>query len=88
MDWEVSLQLSSPGPTSAVPPGWYLVPEMSHALYGNVPVNGLDEWDISKLGWFKSRRNRDHIDGGRHRIRDAFSATVTDCRSNQYHGEV
>ena len=31
--------------------GWYFAPELSHSLYGNVPVNGLNEWDVNKLGW-------------------------------------
>jgi hypothetical protein len=54
IDWEVSLQLSSAGPTSSLPPGWYFAPEFSHGLMGNVAVNALDEWDVRKLGWYKS----------------------------------
>ena len=34
-----------------------------HALFGNVPVNGLNEWSVYKLGWLKhdraSRKRRD-----------------------------
>ena len=33
-----------------------------HALFGNVPINGLNEWNVHKLGWLKhdrvSRRSR------------------------------
>ena len=27
-------------------------------LYGNVEVNGLNEWSIEKLGWYKSSKSR------------------------------
>ena len=27
-------------------------------LYGNVEVNGLNEWGIEKLGWYKSSKSR------------------------------
>ncbi|CAB4064408.1 unnamed protein product [Lepeophtheirus salmonis] len=50
VDWEVSLQMSGAGPSNSVPPGWYMVPEMSHDLFGSIPINRLDEWNIYKLG--------------------------------------
>jgi hypothetical protein len=33
-----------------------------------VPVNGLDEWDVNKLGWFKFRPgwNGEDPDGADH----------------------
>jgi len=31
---------------------------------GNVPVNGLDEWDLHKLGWFKYKSNINSKDDG------------------------
>jgi hypothetical protein len=38
-------------------------PASGGLLLGNLPVNGLDEWDVAKLGWFKSRSaTEDHID--------------------------
>jgi hypothetical protein len=60
-------------------------------LLGNVPVNGLDEWDINKLGWFKFRQNwngedvdsGDHMETG-HQIKQAFSASVEDCQDNRH----
>jgi len=67
--------------------GWYFAPELSHSLFGNVPVNALDEWDVNKLGWFKSRRARDHIDTGA-QIRRAFTVNVENCRKNSYSAEV
>ena len=61
VDWEVSLQLSSVGPTNTMPPGWYFTPAGQDGwkhpgLFGNVQVNGLNEWNVDKLGWYKSTR--------------------------------
>ena len=87
MDWEVSLQVSSSGPSHALPPGWYIVSpdsanEGSSGLLGNVPVNGLDEWDINKLGWFKFRTNwngeedqAEHMDTG-HQVLDLTNTNL------------
>lgn len=55
---------------------------------GNLPLNGLDEWDIHKLGWFKSRKFRDHIDPTGHQIRQAFGAQVSNCQKNRVFSEV
>ena len=99
VDWEVSLQVTSSGPSHALPPGWYVVDPGtgsdvtgtgSSGLLGNVPVNGLDEWDVNKLGWFKFRQTSgsahdgvDHMETG-HQIRQAFSATVENCQENRH----
>ena len=60
-----------PGPSHALPPGWFVVDpgtgndvSGSSGLLGNVPVNGLDEWDLNKLGWFKFRQSAQDHDGG------------------------
>ena len=84
MDWEVSLQIGSAGPSHALPPGWYIEDPRESILLGNVPINGLDEWDVAKLGWFKSRSlSEDHIDAtGQQIIRQAFKAQVEDCGQN------
>jgi hypothetical protein len=56
-------------------PGWYVVEPGTGSgdagtsgLLGNVPVNGLDEWDVNKLGWFKFRPgwNGEDPDGADH----------------------
>ena len=65
VDWEVSLQLSSTGPSNILPPGWYFM-QMEDAvtlrnltsLYGNVPINNLNEWSLDKLGWYKTSKRR------------------------------
>ena len=35
VDWEISLQLSSAGPTNKVPPGWYFIPAGSNIWHSN-----------------------------------------------------
>ena len=27
-------------------------------LYGNLPINNLNEWDLDKLGWYKTSKKR------------------------------
>ena len=66
VDWEVSLQLSSTGPSNILPPDWYFMEieddislRNTTSLYGNVPINNLNEWSLDKLGWYKtSKRTR------------------------------
>ncbi len=90
MDWEVSLQVGSAGPSQAIPPGWYVEDPRDGLLLGNVPVNALNEWDVAKLGWFKSRSHtEDHIDStGQQIIRQAFKVQVEDCVSNNFQYQV
>ena len=78
MDWEVSLQVGSAGPTHSMPGGWYIEDPADSFLLGNLPINGLDEWDVSKLGWFKSRSpTENHMDStGQQIIRQAFKVQV------------
>ena len=43
--------------TSTVHPPVPLSSQRSrHALFGNVPLNGLNEWNVHKLGWLKHDR--------------------------------
>ena len=44
------LQVGSAGPTHLMPGGWYIEDPVDSFLLGNLPVNSLNEWDISKLG--------------------------------------
>lgn len=80
----MSLQIGSAGPSHSLPPGWYIEDPRESILLGNLPINGLDEWDVAKLGWFKSRSiSEDHIDAtGQQIIRQAFKAQVEDCGQN------
>ena len=55
VDWEVSLQVGSSGPSHVLPSGWYIEDPKDGILLGNLPVNALNEWDVAKLG--KNVRN-------------------------------
>ena len=90
MDWEVSLQVGSAGPTHSMPGGWYIEDPVDSFLLGNLPINGLDEWDVSKLGWFKSRSpTENHMDStGQQIIRQAFKVQVENCALNSYKYQV
>ncbi|QQP32398.1 Uncharacterized protein FKW44_024698, partial [Caligus rogercresseyi] len=81
------LQMSGAGPSNFLPPGWYMASEMSHDLYGGIPINRLDEWDIHKLGWFKSKRDKDHIEATGHQLRQAFGVEMISCLDNTYRTE-
>ena len=55
LDWYLTLHLSSPGPASVLPGGWYLTsphtPDL--LLTGNNNLNGLNTWQVDRLGWAK-----------------------------------
>lgn len=45
----------------------------------------MNEWDITKLGWFKSRSpTEDHIDSTQQIIRQAFKVQAENCADNNY----
>ena len=90
MDWEVSLQVGASGPSHSMPGGWYIEDPADSFLLGNLPINGLDEWDVSKLGWFKSRSpTENHMDStGEQIIRQAFKVQVENCALNSYKYQV
>ena len=78
VDWEVSLQLSSTGPSNILPPSWYFMPlnndghmlrhnQTQRYLYGNLPINNLNEWDLDKLGWYKTSKKRGMMMAHQHR---------------------
>ena len=90
VDWEVSLQVGSAGPSHAIPPGWYVEDPRDGLLLGNLPINALNEWDVTKLGWFKSRSpSENHIDtAGQQIIRQSFKVEVEDCGANSFKYQV
>ena len=68
IDWDVSLQVSSSGPSTLVPPGWYVSVEQessshSHNLLAGLEINDLDGWDITKLGWMMAGRRKEVVIG-------------------------
>ena len=98
IDWDVSLLVSSPGPTSLVPPGWYVVPDNTaadgsgsakshqHVLLAGEEVNGLDGWDLDRLGWFKMAAGGQAVlrAEGLSQLAARFSPTIGDCAGGSY----
>ena len=97
IDWDVSLLVSSPGPTSLVPPGWYVVPDSTpttaggnrgheHILLAGEEVNGLDGWDLDRLGWFKMAAGGQAVlrAEGLGQLAARFSPQITDCAGGVY----
>jgi len=97
----VSLQISSVGPSNRMPPGWYFTfvgdeiwdDNLASHLYGNVGINGLDEWSVEKLGWYKSPKSFKNHNPGFHnggqvslrtlqQIRESFHIRTDDCIHN------
>ena len=81
------MQVSSPGPTSLVPPGWYVVPETSthhHTLLAGEEVNPLDGWDVDKLGWFKTGLGGEAVAERLDQLILKFSPEVDNCASGEY----
>ena len=89
IDWYISLQVSSPGPTTLVPSGWYVVPDHPshrHTLLAGLDVNGLDGWDIHKLGWLKAGKNKNFVTASLNRLVNLFSPSVESCSDGKYSG--
>ena len=58
--WEpryVTIVISSGGPSSLVPPGWYVTRDAVRPgqaeLRAGLELNHIDTWDVTKLGWLK-----------------------------------
>ena len=53
----VTIVVSSGGPSSLVPPGWYVTSDQVRPgraeLWTGLDINDLDTWDVTKLGWVK-----------------------------------
>lgn len=49
----------------------------SKEAYTNVEVNGLIDWDINKLGWYKFQNGRYAL--SQTAVKNAFSSHVLNC---------
>lgn len=88
IDWHISLQVSTPGPTTLVPAGWYVAttePSHRHDLLAGLPVNTLSGWDVSKLGWLKAGR-RGYSSSSLEQLRQKFIPTVESCAEGKHSG--
>jgi len=89
IDWDVSLQVSSPGPSTLVPPGWYVVPDtpgQQHSLLAGLDVNPLEGWDPAKVGWVKAGPDRTFVTSGLRHLLQYFTPQVQSCSQGKYTG--
>jgi len=89
IDWDVTLQVSSPGPTTLVPSGWYVVPDHpshKHTLLPGLDVNGLDGWDIHKLGWLKAGKLGAVVTSSLEQLVQSYIPVVKNCAAGKYEG--
>ena len=49
-------------------------------------MNGLDGWDINKLGWLKAGKKGGVVTSSLEQLAQAFVATVENCASGRYGG--
>ena len=89
IDWDVSLQVSSPGPSTLVPPGWYVALDteaLSHTLLAGLDINPLDGWDVTKLGWMKAGGRDEVVTSSLEQLAASFSPQVENCARGQHQG--
>ena len=87
IDWDVTLQVSSPGPTALAPSGWYVVkPGQKHSLVAGLEVNGLNGWDVTRLGWMKIGPKGSLVTGGLQQLVQAYRPRVESCTAGKYEG--
>ena len=89
IDWDVSLQVSSSGPSTLVPAGWYVsldTPSHTHTLLAGLEINDLDGWDITKLGWMKAGQRDKVVTASLDLLSQSFSPVVENCAQGSHHG--
>ena len=80
--------MSSPGPSTLVPPGWYVAldPAHSHTLLSGLTINELDGWDVTKLGWMKAGGRGEVVTASLEQLAQAFSPQVESCAGGRHRG--
>ena len=91
IDWDVSLQVSSSGPSTLVPPGWYVTPDtqtssLSHTLMAGLRINDLDGWDVTKLGWMKAGGRDEVVTSSLEQLSQSFTPHVENCARGNHVG--
>ena len=83
--------MSSSGPSTLVPPGWYVTPDtqtssLTHTLLAGLQVNDLDGWDVTKLGWMKAGGRDDVVTSSLEQLASAFTPHVENCARGHHVG--
>ena len=87
----IHVQVSSPGPSTLVPPGWYVALDTdtlsaSHTLLAGLDINPLDGWDVTKLGWMKASGKDEVVTSSLEQLAASFSPQVENCARGQHRG--
>ena len=73
----VTLSFETPGQLEPVPHGWYFGRSDTSEVLTNVKINGLNEWDVHKLGWLK---HDGELQFHHAEVKPAFSAETLNCK--------
>lgn len=87
VDWDVSLQVSTSGPTNMVPMGWYVV-KGQNTLIAGVEVNSLNGWDLDKFGWLKTDPEGHAVTSKLSQLLHRFTPKVESCANQRYSGKI
>eukprot|EP00116_Pleurobrachia_bachei_P002964 sb/3463226/ len=80
-DEMVTLNIATSSTASLLPAGWYFGSMSGSELRTNVKINGLNEWNMNKLGWYKVQDGYDTIREST--VREAFVASTENCGENK-----
>ena len=61
-------------------------PSHRHTLLAGLDVNGLDGWDIHKLGWLKAGKKDKFVSASLDHLVQLFSPVVESCADGKYSG--
>ena len=78
---QVAVSFETPGKTVPIPDGWYYGGSDSAEVLTNVKINGLNEWDVNKLGWLKYN-NKNELQYHDQEVTPVFSAETVNCKEN------
>ena len=73
--------VNAPAISAPVDPGWYFGPANGDKFYGGIDLNGLSEYDLTKLGWYKIQHGSYTMD--RSKVLDSFKVEVSNCDKDE-----
>ena len=92
IDWYVNIVISGGGHTPLLTPGWFVTHDSSNPdnsiLLTGLSINGLDTWDVTKLGWMKmkTRGGRGYLTHNLEQLSGYFTPTVDNCAGVEVRG--
>ena len=87
LDWYVTLHLSSPGPASVLPHGWYITRPHSDLLLTGLDINDLNSWQVDSLGWVKEGPGGGLVAPEVQSLANRFVPRVENCLAETHSGK-